>query len=99
VATTVLINMGRARYVWVTVLPMAFVATTTLTAGWQSIWQNFLPLAAQPGKLFVGSVNVVLILIMMGCAMLMIGHSALRWKKVLCSPLGVLRTEEALTPD
>ena len=99
VGTTVLINMGRARYAWVTVLPMLFVATTTLTAGWLSIWQNFLPLAAQPGKLFVGYVNVVLILIMMGCTMLMIGHSALRWKRVLFSPLGVLRTEEALTPE
>jgi len=38
--TTVLINQGRARYAWVTLLPMAFVTTTTMTAGYQlvSIW-------------------------------------------------------------
>jgi carbon starvation protein len=31
--TTWLVNQGRARYAWVTVLPMLFVTTTTLTAG------------------------------------------------------------------
>ena len=67
---------------------MAFVATTTLTAGWQSLWQNFLPLAAHPGTRFVGSLNAALTAFMMGCAILMIGHSALRWKATLCSPRG-----------
>ena len=37
IGTSVLINMGKARYVWVTICPMLFVATTTLTAGWQKI--------------------------------------------------------------
>ena len=97
VGTTVLINMGKARYAWVTLLPMVFVSITTLTAGWQSIWQNFLPLAAQPAKLFVGSLNIVLTLIMMGCTLLMIGHSALRWRKTLRSPVRVFPTEGALS--
>ncbi|OGX41232.1 MAG: carbon starvation protein CstA [Omnitrophica WOR_2 bacterium RIFCSPHIGHO2_02_FULL_68_15] len=83
VATTVLINMGRARYAWVTVLPMLFVATTTLTAGWQSVWQTFLPLAAQPGQGIVGSLNAGLTLFMMACTVLMIGNSALRWRRAL----------------
>src|SRR5262249_22743700 len=34
VGTTVIINSGRARYAWITLLPLSFVATTTLTAGW-----------------------------------------------------------------
>ncbi len=34
-----------------------FVATTTLTAGWQSIFQNFIPLAHVPGKAFIGFLN------------------------------------------
>ena len=95
VGTTVLMNMGRSRYAWVTLLPMIFVATTTLTAGWQSIWQNFLPLAAQPGKAFIGSLNAALTAFMMCCTLLMIVHSILRWKAALVSPVRSLETEQA----
>jgi carbon starvation protein len=35
VVTTVTINSGRGRYAWLTILPLAFVSTTTLTAGVQ----------------------------------------------------------------
>jgi carbon starvation protein len=83
IATTFIINKGKARYAWVTVLPMVFVATTTLTAGWQSIGQNFLPLAQQPGKAFIGYLNAVLTCVMMGCTFLMIGHSAFSWQRTL----------------
>ena len=33
--TTLLVNTGRGRYAWVTLLPMLFVTTTTMTAGVQ----------------------------------------------------------------
>src|SRR5438128_8789234 len=36
VATTVIISSGRARYCWTTIVPLSFVATTTLVAGWES---------------------------------------------------------------
>jgi carbon starvation protein len=38
VGTTVLIKGGRARYAWVTLLPLAWVLTVTLTAGWQKVF-------------------------------------------------------------
>ena len=37
VGTTVIINSGRARYAWVTVLPLSWLAVVTLTAGWQKV--------------------------------------------------------------
>jgi carbon starvation protein len=72
VATMVIINMGKARYAWITLLPMLFVATTTLTAGWQSITNNFLPLAQLPGKMWIGYINTVLTALMMGCVVFII---------------------------
>lgn len=72
VGSMVIVNMGKSRYVWITFLPMLFVATTTLAAGWQSIWRNFIPLAHQPGKALVGSVNAGLTALMMGCVLVIL---------------------------
>ena len=38
VATTVLVKMGKLRYSWVPLLPLAWLAAATLTAGWQKVF-------------------------------------------------------------
>jgi carbon starvation protein len=38
VGTTIIIKMGKARYAWVTILPLAWLSLVTLTAGWQKIF-------------------------------------------------------------
>src|SRR5688572_635547 len=43
VATTVIVKMGRGRHAWVTLLPLAWLASATLTAGYQKV---FSPLPA-----------------------------------------------------
>jgi carbon starvation protein len=65
VATTFLVNMGRARYAPLTLLPMLFVATTTLTAGWLNVTTNFLPLARTAGSTFRGYLQAGLTVVMM----------------------------------
>jgi len=40
VATTVLIKMGRTRYVWVTLLPTAWLVVVTLTGAWQKVFHE-----------------------------------------------------------
>ncbi len=37
VGTTILIKSGKARYAWATLLPLAWLLTVTLTAGWQKV--------------------------------------------------------------
>jgi len=38
VGTTIIIKMGKLRYVWVTVLPLVWLTAATLTAGWQKVF-------------------------------------------------------------
>jgi carbon starvation protein len=40
VATTILLKMGRTRYVWVTLVPMAWLVTVTLTGSWQKLFHE-----------------------------------------------------------
>src|SRR6266704_23062 len=82
IGTTVIIRSGRPRYAWVTLLPLAFVATTTLTAGWLSITDIFLPMARQAAAAavrFQGYLNAGLTAVMMTCIVLTIGNCVLAW--------------------
>jgi carbon starvation protein len=40
VGTTLIIKSGKARYAWVTLLPLAWLLTVTLLAGWQKIFAD-----------------------------------------------------------
>jgi carbon starvation protein len=40
VATTLLIKSGRAKYAWVTLVPLAWDAAVTLTASWQKVFSD-----------------------------------------------------------
>jgi carbon starvation protein len=79
VATTIVINSGRAKYAWVTILPLAFVSTTTLVAGYQSITDIFWPLAQKPQTSTQGLINTALTAIIMFAAVVIMLDSIRRW--------------------
>jgi carbon starvation protein len=67
------VNSGRARYLWVPVLPMLFVTTTTMTAGVE-LMQRFWAMGG-----FKGYLNVFLIMSMMAMVVIILFESARKW--------------------
>ena len=85
VATTIIINTGKARYAWVTLVPLAFVSITTLTAGVLSVRDNFWPMAIGPNaaRHFQGYMNTTLTVVMMVCVVVILTNAIWRWTQVL----------------
>jgi carbon starvation protein len=88
VGTIWLINSGKTRYIWITLLPLSFVGTTTLTAGWKSITDNFYPLilSGDPSKIAQGWVNISLTATIMTLAILIFLDTARKGIKSYFTP-------------
>lgn len=74
VGTTFLVNRGKARYMWVTTLPLAFLTVIELTAGYQNVVNNYWP----KGLYLNTGITVAL---MIGLVIVIAG-SALKWYRV-----------------
>jgi carbon starvation protein len=83
VVTTMLINAGRARYAPVTLLPMAFVACTTLTAGYCEITGPFYRMCLAPATRLKGTLNIGLTALLLACVAIILAAAAARWVSVV----------------
>ncbi len=77
VATAWLTRIGKKKYIWVTLIPMSFVAITTLIAGWQSITDIFYPLTHLNGgvKALQGWINISLTSVIMAMALIIMTYT------------------------
>ncbi len=91
VGTTIIINIGRARSAWITFVPLCFVSTTTLTAGYMSVRDNFWPLAvgANAAAHVQGYIDSICTVIMMACVVIILASAARRWLLVLTGRIPV----------
>ena len=96
VGTAFLINMGKAKYAWITVAPMLFVGTTTLTAGVLSIKNIFWPMTKKPGFVFQGYLDSALMAIFVTGVVLVLLNVARRCWQTLH---GVPIPKEAFGPQ
>jgi carbon starvation protein len=88
VSTTFLINMGKARYAWITAVPMLFVGVTTLTAGVLSIRNIFWPLTKVPGKMFTGYLDSILMsMFVVGVILVLIDAGRRCWMTLHGAPI------------
>jgi carbon starvation protein len=97
VGTTILINMGRAKYAWVTFAPLCFLSVTTLTAGYMSVRDNFWPMAIGPdATLHVqGYVDSICTSFLMVLCVIILASAARRWMLVMSGRAPVLELAEA----
>lgn len=88
VTTTFLVNMGKARYAWLTAIPMVFVGATTLTAAVLSIRNIFWPMAMKPGTQFTGYLDSVLMSIFVVGVLLVVFEAGRRcWSTLHGKPI------------
>jgi carbon starvation protein len=95
VATTFLINMDKARYAWITAVPMCFVGVTTISAGVLGIRDIFWPMRLKPGQAFTGYLDTALMVIFIAGVLLVLLDAFRRWFLVL---RGAPVPEEAFGP-
>ncbi len=80
VGTTIILREGKKKaYAFVTLGPLAFVGTTTIAAGIESVRGIFLPLMANPATRTLGVVNVIVTCLLLVCVTMVIVGSAWRW--------------------
>jgi carbon starvation protein len=97
VGTTIIINMGRAKYAWVTFVPLAFLTVSTLYGGFLNVRDNYWPLAigADVARHTEGYIDAICTVIMMGCAVVILLSAARRWALVFSGKAPQLELAEA----
>ncbi len=81
VGTTILVNKGKTQYIWVTLVPLMFLTTTTLTAGWMSVKNQFWVMATGPDEALhvTGYIQSILTLTMMALVVVILATAVHKW--------------------
>jgi carbon starvation protein len=88
VGTSFIINRGRAKYAWVTIVPLIFVGITTLTASVENMLNIYIPQLRNSSTVLQGSINLALTLFIMLCVIVILGNAIPKWiKKIKEKPL------------
>ncbi len=79
VGTSLLFNSGKQRYVWVTIVPMLFVLTTTTCAAYELATTQFFPMT-KTREAFRGYMNLAMTAVMLVCMAIVLFSAIRRWK-------------------
>jgi carbon starvation protein len=92
IGTTLIIKMGKAKYIWVTLIPMLFMASITFSASLKLI-QDFTFKASTSPDPFAFGVNALLMGIMFVLAIIVVVDSAIKWYGYLVKKKPIKTTE------
>ena len=79
IGTTYIINRGKIRYAWVTIVPLAFVGVTTFTAGFLNIKGIYIPQLATSVHRLDGIISLTLTLIIMSSVVIILKDAVPLW--------------------
>ncbi len=86
VGTTIILKMGKYKYVWVTFVPMVFMFVMTLVAAWELYWIfDAKALSAPPSQVFSYRLDSVLVASMALLAVIALVDSILKWRSMYIS--------------
>lgn len=89
IGTSFIINRGRVRYAWVTIIPMAFVGITTLTAGFLNIKNIYIPQASVAVTRLPGLINLILTVSIMICLLIIVADAVPSWISAIKGTSGI----------
>ncbi|MEI7522957.1 MAG: carbon starvation protein A [Mariniphaga sp.] len=81
IGTSFLINNGKSRYIWITLIPMIFVGVTTITGGMMNLFNIYIPQMNMQNTRVQGTINTLLTSVILICVLLIIFEAAKRWFK------------------
>jgi len=79
IGTSFIINRGKAKYAWCTIIPMLFVGTTTITAAIQNLKNIYFPQLLVEKTVVQGTVNTTLTILILICVIIILCDSIPRW--------------------
>jgi carbon starvation protein len=79
IGTSFILNRGRQKYAWVTIVPLVFVGVTTITAAILNIKNIYFPQALEPGTRIPGLINLVLTVSILICVLALFYNAIPRW--------------------
>ncbi len=83
IGTSFIINRGRAKYAWVTILPLIFVGVTTMTAAYLNIKNIYIPQLDESTTKVPGMINLILTLCIIICVLVIVYNAVPKWIKVV----------------
>jgi carbon starvation protein len=81
IGTSFIINRGRKKYAWVTILPMIFVGVTTITAAFLNIKNIYIPQARESATMVPGLINLILTVSILICVFILFYNAVPKWIK------------------
>ncbi len=79
IGTSYIINNGKKKYAWITILPMIFVGVTTLTAGFQNVKNIYLPQILESSTRIQGIINSSLTVVIVACVFIILFNAIPKW--------------------
>ena len=81
IGTSFLINNGKRKYIWITLIPMVFVGVTTIAGGVMNMINIYIPQISVLNTRVQGTINTLLTSVILICVLLIILEAAKQWFK------------------